>query len=34
VELLASILHPTPGHPLDPAQAIKLEASTQTGSCA
>jgi iron complex transport system substrate-binding protein len=34
VELLASILHPTPDHPLDPANAIKLEASTQTGSCA
>ncbi|MGZ8386426.1 MAG: ABC transporter substrate-binding protein, partial [Nitrospira sp.] len=34
VELLASILHPTPDHPLDPAKAIKLEASTLTGSCA
>ncbi len=34
VELLASILHPTPDHPLDPAQAIKLEASTLTRSCA
>jgi len=34
VELLASILHPTPDHPLDPAKAIKLEASMLTGSCA
>ncbi|MEK6585260.1 MAG: cobalamin-binding protein, partial [Nitrospirota bacterium] len=34
VELLASILHPTPDHPLDPAKAIKLEASTLTRSCA
>ncbi|MGB4066526.1 MAG: cobalamin-binding protein [Nitrospira sp.] len=34
VELLASILHPTPGHPLDPAKAIKLEASMLTRSCA
>lgn len=34
VELLASILHPTPDHPLDPAKAIKLEASTLTGSSA
>ena len=34
VELLASILHPTPDHPLDPAKAIKLEAFMLTGSCA
>jgi iron complex transport system substrate-binding protein len=32
VELLASILHP-PGHPLDPAKAIKLEATTLTAGC-
>ncbi len=34
LELLAAILHPTPDHPLDPAKAIKLEASTLTGNCA
>lgn len=34
VELLAAILHPAPDHPLDPANAIKLETSTLTGSCA
>ncbi|BFU90788.1 MAG: cobalamin-binding protein [Nitrospira sp.] len=30
VELLAAILHPTPDHPIDPAKAIKLEATTLT----
>ena len=34
VELLAAILHPTPDHPLDPANAIKLEAATLTAGCA
>lgn len=30
VELLAAILHPTPDRPIDPAKAIKLEATTLT----
>ena len=30
VELLMAILHPAPDHPLDPAKAIKLEATTLT----
>ena len=34
VELLAAVLHPTPDHPLDPANAIKLEAATLTAGCA
>ena len=34
VELLAAILHPTPDHPLDPANAIKLEAATLTAGWA
>lgn len=33
VELLAAILHPTPDHPLDPAKAIKLEATALTAGC-
>lgn len=33
VELLAAILHPTPAHPIDPAKAIKLEATTLTVGC-
>ena len=34
LELLAAILHPTPNRPLDPAKAIKLEATTLTAGCA
>lgn len=34
VELLAAILHPTPDHPLDPANAIKLGATTLTAGWA
>jgi iron complex transport system substrate-binding protein len=34
VELLAAILHPTPHHPIDPAKAIKLDATTLSESCA
>ncbi|OQW31750.1 MAG: hypothetical protein A4E19_00030 [Nitrospira sp. SG-bin1] len=34
VELLAAILHPSPDRPLDPAKAIKLQATTFTASCA
>lgn len=34
VELLADILHSTPGHSIDPAKAIKLEATTLTAGCA
>jgi iron complex transport system substrate-binding protein len=33
VELLAAILHRIPDHPLDPAKAIKLEATTLTAGC-
>lgn len=33
VELLAAILHPTSDPPIDPAKAIKLEASTLAVSC-
>jgi iron complex transport system substrate-binding protein len=34
VELLATILRPTPDRPIDPAKAIKLERSTLTADCA
>lgn len=34
VELLDSILHPSPQHPIDPIKAIKLEASVLAGGCA
>jgi iron complex transport system substrate-binding protein len=34
VELLATILSPTPDRPIDPAKAIKLERSTLTADCA
>jgi iron complex transport system substrate-binding protein len=34
VELLATILSPTPNRPIDPAKAIKLETSTLTADCA
>ena len=34
LELLATILHPTPDHPLDPAKAIKLESTILTAGCA
>ncbi len=34
VELLATILRPTPDRPIDPAKAIKLETSTLTADCA
>lgn len=34
VELLAAVLHPTPDHPIDPAKAIKLAATTLTTGCA
>jgi iron complex transport system substrate-binding protein len=32
VELLAAILHPAPGQPIDPADAIKLDASMLVGN--
>jgi iron complex transport system substrate-binding protein len=34
VELLATILRPTPDRPIDPANAIKLEASILIADCA
>ncbi len=33
VELLADILHSTPGHSIDPAKAIKLETTMLTAGC-